>query len=96
MSHDGGEVMRIPVAQKERHTARRQALRDLMQHGLRHGQRAFPHLDAQQQFALRVNRRPHPVGGTREPRNRLGFPSIPVSGRTEHGVQFVELDLIEG
>ena len=36
-----------------------------------------------------------PSGGTRETLNRLGFTYITVSDRTEHGVQFVELDLIE-
>jgi hypothetical protein len=46
MRHDGGEVMRIPIAQKERHTSGRQELRDLMQHGLRHRQRTVTDLDA--------------------------------------------------
>jgi hypothetical protein len=37
--HDGREVMRVAIAQKERHTPRRHRLRDLMQHrlGPRHG-----------------------------------------------------------
>src|SRR5262249_19526515 len=94
MRHDGGEVMRVPVAQKERYTPWRQQLRDLMEYGLGHGQGAFPHLDTQQQFGLRIDRGPHPVGGSREPLDRLGFPDLTVSHRTEHGVEFVELDLI--
>ena len=48
MRHDGGEVMRVPVAQKERYTPWRQQLRELMEYSLGQGQGAFPHLDTQQ------------------------------------------------
>ena len=95
MRHDGGEVMRVPIAQKERHTPGRQQLRDVMQHGLRHRQGAVTDLDAQQQFGLGINRGPDPVGRTREPLDGLGFAHVTVSHRTEDGVEFVELDLID-
>ena len=62
MGHDGGEIMRISIAQKERHTARRQYLHNLMQDSLSHRQAAFPHLDTQQQFRLRIDGGPDPVG----------------------------------
>ena len=67
-----------------------------MEDGLRHGQRVFTHLDPQEQFAFGIDGCPHPVGGTREALNRLGFTHVTVSDRTEHGVQFVKMDLIEG
>ena len=95
MRHDGSEVMRVPITQKERHTPRRYQLSDVMEHGLRHRQRAVTDLDAQQHFGLRIDRGPDLVGGPREPLDRLGCTSITVSDRTEHGVQFVELDLLE-
>jgi len=62
MGHNGGEIMRVAIAQKERHTPGRHQLSDLMEHGLGHGQGAFPYLDAEQQFALGIDCRPHPVG----------------------------------
>jgi len=93
MRHNGGEIMRVPVAQKERHTPRRQQLRELMQYGLGHRQCAFTHLDAQEQLALGIERRPDPVGGTREPLDRLGYTHIALSHRANDGVEFVKLDL---
>ena len=66
-----------------------------MQHPLGHGQGAFPHLDAQQQFGLRIDRGPDPVRGTREPLDRLGFTGVAGSHRTEPRVEFIELDLLE-
>ena len=73
----------------------RDQLRELMQQGLCHRQRALTHLHTQQQLTLGIDRRPHPVRGARETLNRLAFTQITVSDRTEHGVQFVELDLVE-
>lgn len=35
------------------------------------------------------------MGGPREPLDRLGFTDLAISHSTEHGVEFVELDLIE-
>ena len=48
-----------------------------------------------QQFALGIHRRPHPAGRTRELLNGLGFTHFAISHRTEHRVEFIELDLIE-
>jgi hypothetical protein len=55
MGHNGDEVMRVAIAQKERHTPGRSQLSDLMEHGLGHGQGAFLYLDAQPPFALGIN-----------------------------------------
>jgi hypothetical protein len=60
--HNGGEIMRVAIAQKERHTPGRHQLSDLMEHGLGYGQRAGTDLDAQQQFGLGIERGPDPVG----------------------------------
>src|SRR5215470_18827842 len=95
MGRDGHEIMRVAIADKKWHTAGSDQLRELMQHGLCHRQRALTHLHTQQQLTLGIDRRPHPVRGPRETLNRLAFTQITVSDRTEHGVQFVELDLIE-
>ncbi len=48
------QIMQVPITQKERHTPGRHQLSDLMEYGLRHGQRAVTDLDAQQQFGLRI------------------------------------------
>jgi len=53
------------------------------------------HLNTQEQFALWIDRGPDPVGGPRETLNGLGFTDVAVAHRTEHGVEFVELDLLE-
>jgi hypothetical protein len=87
--------MRVAITEKERHTARRHQLREVMEDGVGHRPGAVTHLDAQEQFGLRIDRGPDPVGGTREPLDRLGYTDVAVSHRAEHGVEFIELDLIE-
>ena len=66
-----------------------------MEHSLGHRQGALTDLDAQQQFALGIDRRPHPARRTRELLNGLGFTHCAISHRTEHRVEFIELDLLE-
>jgi hypothetical protein len=66
-----------------------------MEYGLSHGQCVFTHLDAQEQFGLGIDRRPHPVGGPRETLDRLGCTDIALSHCTEDGVEFVELHLVK-
>jgi len=66
-----------------------------MQHSLRHRQGPFTHLDAEQQLALRIAGGPDPVGRPREPLDRLGCTDVAVSHRTEDGVEFVALNLLE-
>jgi hypothetical protein len=51
-----------PIGEKQRHTARCQHLRHLMDHALGHGQRPVPDVDRQQQFAHRINGCPDPMG----------------------------------
>ena len=96
LGRDGHEIMRVAIADKKRHTAGSDQLRELMQHGLCHRQRALTHLPTQQQLTVGIDRRPPPVRGPRETLHRLAFTQITVSDRTEHGVEFVELDLSEG
>jgi hypothetical protein len=73
MRHDGGEIMGIPIAHKEGYTTKGHQLREVMQHGLGHGQGAFPNLHAQQQFGLRIDGGPHPVRGARELCRKIAF-----------------------
>jgi hypothetical protein len=58
-----------PVGQEEGHTAGRQHLDDLVDHALRHGQRAVTDVDRQQQLRDRIDRRPHPMWGPRQARD---------------------------
>ena len=88
-------LMCVPITQKEWHTPGRQELSDLMQHSLRHRQRTVTDLDASQHFGLGIDRGPDPVGRPRELLDRLGFTDAAVSHRTEHRVEFIELDLSE-
>jgi hypothetical protein len=91
--HDCGEVILVAITEKEWDTPGRQELRELMKHGLGHRQGALAHLHAQEQLALGIDRRPDPVGGTREPLDGLGCTHITLSHRAYDGVEFVELDL---
>jgi len=88
--------MRIAITEQERHTAGRQQLSEVMEDGLGHRQRALPHLGAQEQFGLGINRGPDPVGRPRKLLNRLGCTHVTLSHRTEDGVEFVELNLLDG
>src|SRR4029450_2018938 len=66
---------------------------DLVDHALRHGQRAIADVDGQEQFGDRVESDPHPV---RRPPRALDAPvvaDLPRLDRTEQGVQFIELHL---
>ena len=76
MRHDGGKIMRIAIAQKERHTARRQQSCNLMQHGLGQGQGALAYPDAQQQFRLGIDGGPDLMRRPRELLHRSGFTHV--------------------
>ena len=54
-----------------------------MQHGLGLRQGALADLNAQQQLALGIDRRPDPVRGPRETFEGLGFPDLAVSHRPD-------------
>jgi kynurenine formamidase len=64
MGHESSEIMRITIAQKERHTTRHPQLSALMEYGLGHHQGAFTHLDAQQHFGLGGRSLSTPRGAT--------------------------------
>src|SRR5262249_50470397 len=57
-----GQIVFEPIGEKQRDTAGRQHLHDLMDHTLRHGQRAVPAVEGEQQFGDRIERCPDPVG----------------------------------
>jgi hypothetical protein len=44
---------------------------------------------------MHIDRGPDPGGGTRELLKGLGFTDVTILHRTEHGIEFVELDLID-
>ena len=52
-----------------------------------------PDVDGQQQLALRVHRRPHPVGRARQALDRLGLADLAGLHRAEQGKELIELDL---
>ena len=81
------------IGEEERYTAGRQHLDDLVDHALRHGQRPVPDVDGQQQLGDRIDCRPHPVRGTREPRDGLSLADLADLHGAEQGKEFVELHL---
>ena len=50
------------IGEEEGHTTGRQHLDDLMDHTLRHGQRAVADIDGQEHLGDRIDRRPYPMG----------------------------------
>jgi hypothetical protein len=55
-------ILLEPIGEKEGHAARGEHRYDLMDQALRHGQGLLAYVDRQQQFALRVDCRPEPMG----------------------------------
>src|SRR5216683_215965 len=66
-----------------------------MHDALRHREGALPDVEHQQQLALRVDRRPHPMRGARQALDRPLLAHRAVLERTEHGIEFIELHLRE-
>src|SRR6266702_2936222 len=62
-----GQIVFEPIGEKQRDTAWRQHLHDLMDEALRHRQGAWADIDSQQQFALGIDGRPHPVARLLKP-----------------------------
>src|SRR5881397_513818 len=75
--------------------AERYTTNESMQDALGHGQRAGAHIDHQQQLALRVHGRPHPIGRALQTRDGLILTEIAVLELAQDGVQLVELQLLE-
>ncbi len=65
MREQRGAVILKPVAEKQRMTARRQAVHDLMDKPLRHGQTTIPDSDMNEQLADRINGGPNPARAAR-------------------------------
>ena len=62
VGQQGSRILLQAIGQKQRHTAGRQDLDDLVDDPLRHRQGALADVEGQQQLADRVDRGPHPVG----------------------------------
>ena len=95
MRHDGVEIMWVPVAQKKWHTAGRQHLGHLMHDALRHRQGAAAHIDHHQQLTLRVHRRPDPGGCTLQTLDGLLITDRTSFEVAQHGIQLIELQLLQ-
>ena len=65
-----------------------------MDEALCHGQRAIADIDRQQQFALRVDGRPYPVGGAFKALDGVVLTEFTVFDVTQHGIQLVQLQLV--
>ena len=74
---------------------RGEQLGDLMEYRLSHGLAAIADPGAQHQFGFWIDCGPHPPRRVGEMVNGFSFTHLAVSHRTERGVEFVELDLIE-
>jgi hypothetical protein len=64
-----------------------------MDHTLGHGQRAIPHVNRQQQFALGVHGDPHPLGRPLQTLDGLSRADLPLLNRAEQRKQLIELHL---
>src|SRR5215510_13179957 len=90
VGQQGGRILLQAIGQKQRHTAWRQDLDDLMDDPLRHRQGALADLEGQQQLGDRIDRRPHPVRGTREARDGLTLADLARLHGTEQGKELIE------
>jgi hypothetical protein len=59
----------------------------------RHGERALPDVDRQQQFTLGVHRHPDPLGRPLQSLDGLSLADLAVLDRAEQGKEFIELHL---
>jgi hypothetical protein len=75
-----------PVGHKQRHTARRQHLNQLMHDALGHGQCVGADIDDHQQFARGVYHRPHLVRGAFQAPDGLVVADLTSFEVTQHGV----------
>jgi hypothetical protein len=66
-----------------------------MHHSLGHRQGAGSDSNHQQQFALGVHRCPYPVGRALEALDRLVLAELTVFDVPQHGIQLIELQLLD-
>jgi hypothetical protein len=64
-----------------------------MHHTLRHRQGARADIDGQQQFALGIDGRPHPVASLLKPLDGVLFADLANFDAAQHGIQRIELSL---
>src|SRR5712691_9572497 len=64
-----------------------------MHHTLRHGQGTCANIEHHKQFALRVHRRPHPVGGAGEAVDSFFLAEFTLFDVTQHSIQLIQLHL---
>ena len=64
-----------------------------MHHPLGHRQGPWPHLNRQQQLALRIDGRPHPVAGALQAFDRFVVADLAIVDAAQHGIELVKLQL---
>ena len=79
-------ILLEPIGEKQRHTAGRQPLHDLMDQALRYRERALTDVDRQQQLADRVDRDPDPAGRALQTLDGPSFWYLAGFHRAEHGI----------
>jgi hypothetical protein len=70
------------------------ALAQVLDHVLSHRQGPLADVHRQQQRALRIDGRPHPVAGARQAGDGVLFTDLTILDTTQHGIQLVELQLM--
>jgi hypothetical protein len=93
VGQQGRQILAKAIGEKQRGTVGSQHLCDLVDHALRHGERAIPDVDRQQQLALRVHRDPHPLGRTLQTLDGLRLTDLAGLDSAEQGKEFVQLHL---
>ena len=93
MREQGRQILPKAIGEKQRGAVRGQDLRDVVDHALRHGQRAIPDVDRQQQLALGVHRDPDPLGRTLQALDGVGLADLAVFDGAEQRKEFIQLHL---
>lgn len=93
MGEERGGVLLRPVGEEEGETVGRQPLHHLMDHALRHGQRAVADVDGPQEVRDGVHRHPDPGRRRRHPLDGFRLTELARLDGAEQGKEFVALDL---
>src|SRR5215831_16056970 len=86
-------VLAKPVSEKQRGTVGGQDLRDMVDHALRHGERAIADVECQQQFTLGVYGDPDPLRATLQALDGLSRTALTLLDRAEQRTQLIQLHL---
>src|SRR5262245_59744914 len=95
VGEQGRQILPEPISQKERRTVGGQHLRNVVDYALSHRQGARSAIDDQEQLALRIDGRPHPVPGTLQAFDGFLCADLAIFDAAQHGVQLVELQLVD-